>query len=127
MIDEATRNFLVQATLENSDGLLRTRMYVSVEVILPVTKKVLALPSTSVAYAPYWDSVFVVKEIQDEKSKKSFLGVEERSAKLGESRGDQVEIVSGVKVGEQIAEAGVDGGDNDLQPPSDLKPKPEDQ
>lgn len=135
VVDEATRNFLVQATLENPEGFLRPGMYIGVQVVLPGTKPVLALPATSISYAPYSDSVFVVKEMADEKSGKKFTGVDQRLVKLGEARGDQVEIVSGIQAGDEIASSGIFKlrpkasvqVNNQLQPPADLAPRTEDR
>ena len=72
VVDEATRNFLVQATLENPEEVLRPGMFVGVEVVLPAEKSVLALPSTAVSYAPYGDSVFIVEELEEEKTGKKY-------------------------------------------------------
>ena len=135
VVDEATRNFLVQATLENPEGLLRPGMYVGVEVVLPGTKPVLAVPATSISYAPYGDSVFVVKEMADEKSGKKYSGVDQQFIKLGEARGDQVEIVSGIQAGDEIASSGIFKlrpkasvmVNNQVQPPTDLAPQTEDR
>ena len=135
VVDEATRNFLVQATLENPEGFLRPGMYVGVEVVLPGTKPVLAVPATSISYAPYGDSVFVVKEMADEETKKKFTGVDQQLIKLGEARGDQVEIVSGIQAGDEIASSGIFKlrpkasvkVNNQVQPPTDLAPQTEDR
>ena len=135
IVDEATRNFLVQATLENPEGLLRPGMFVGVEVILPGTKSVLALPSTSISYAPYGDSVFVLSEMSDEKSGKTFTGVDQHFVKLGEARGDQVEILSGIQAGDEVASSGIFKlrpkaavkVNNQVQPPTDLAPQTEDR
>lgn len=135
VVDEATRNFLVQATLENPDGFLRPGMYVGVEVVLPGTKPVLAVPATAISYAPYGDSVFVVKEMEDEKPGRKFTGVDQHFVKLGESRGDQVEVLSGIQAGEQIASSGIFKlrpkapvqVNNQLRPPDDLVPQTEDR
>ena len=135
VVDEATRNFLVQATLENPEGFLRPGMYVGIEVVLPGTKPVLAVPATSISYAPYGDSVFVVKEMADEKSGKKFTGVDQHFVKLGEARGDQVEILSGIQAGDEIASSGIFKlrpkasvkVNNQVQPPADLAPQTEDR
>lgn len=135
IVDEATRNFLVQATLENPEGLLRPGMFVGVEVILPGTKSVLAIPATSISYAPYGDSVFVLGEMADEKSGKKFTGVDQHFVKLGEARGDQVEILSGIQAGDEIASSGIFKlrpkaavqVNNQIQPPTDLAPQTEDR
>ena len=135
VVDEATRNFLGQATLENPEGFLRPGMYVGVEVVLPGTKPVLAVPATSISYAPYGDSVFVVKEMADEETKKKFTGVDQHFVKLGEARGDQVEILSGIQAGDEIASSGIFKlrpkasvkVNNQVQPPAALAPQTEDR
>lgn len=135
VVEEATRNFLVQATLENPGGVLRPGMFVGVEVVLPGEKTLLAVPVTSISYAPYGDSVFVVEEMDDEKTGKKYLGVHQHFVKLGESRGDQVEILSGIKAGEVVATSGIFKlrpksavvVNNETQPPTDLAPQTQDR
>lgn len=135
VVDEATRNFLVQGTLENPDGLLRPGMFVGVEVVLPVEKVVLAIPATSISYAPYGDSVFVVQEMKDEKTGNPYRGVAQHFVKLGESRGDLVEVVSGIGAGDEVVTSGVFklrpkaavAVNNEVRPPESLTPQPKDQ
>ncbi len=106
MVDESTRNILIQGTVANPDGKLRPGMFVNVEVLLPKTSGVVAIPATSINYSPDGDSVFVVVDgkLPDGSAGKV---VEARNVKLGPSRGDQVSIVSGVKVGDQIVTSGL--------------------
>ncbi|MEI6034343.1 MAG: efflux RND transporter periplasmic adaptor subunit [Verrucomicrobiae bacterium] len=135
VVNEATRNFLVQGTLENPDGLLRPGMFAGVEVVLPAEKPVLAIPATSVSYAPYGDSVFVVGEMKSEKTGKPFSGVTQHFVKLGEARGDMVEVLSGVGVGDEVVTSGVFklrpnaavAVNNEVRPPESLSPQPTDQ
>jgi len=135
VVDEATRNFLVQATLDNPGGVLRPGMFVGVEVVLPGEKSLLAVPVTAISYAPYGDSVFVVEEMDDEKTGKKFLGVHQHFVKLGESRGDQVEILSGIQAGEVVATSGIFklrpktavSVNNETQPPTELAPQTQDR
>ena len=108
-------------------------MFVSVEVLLPPKEGVIAIPASSVRYAPYMDSVFIVKE------KKAADGsvvreVLEQPVKLGPTRGDQVSILSGVKGGDEVVTSGVfklRGGApvkvyNSVQPDNNPNPKPAD-
>src|SRR5688572_29560349 len=53
MIDEATRNIQVQATLANPDGKLRPGMFVQTEVVLGPSQKVMVLPASAISFAPY--------------------------------------------------------------------------
>jgi membrane fusion protein (multidrug efflux system) len=134
VVSEATRNLQIQATLTNPQGRLRPGMFVQVELGLGVNRPVIALPASSINYAPYGDSVYVVTDVQDPKSGKTFRGVRQQFVKIEGSRGDQVAVVSGVNPGEEIVTSGVfklrNGApvqvNNKVQPPNNPKPKPED-
>ncbi|MEI6277853.1 MAG: efflux RND transporter periplasmic adaptor subunit [Verrucomicrobiae bacterium] len=135
VVNEATRNFLAQGTLENPEGLLRPGMFAGVEVVLPAEKRVLAIPATSISYAPYGDSVFVVGEMKNEKTGKSYQGVTQHVVKLGEARGDMVEVLSGIREGDEVVTSGAFklrpraaiAVNNEVRPPESLSPQPADQ
>lgn len=131
-VDMATRNVRVQATTRNRGEKLRPGMFANVEVVLPTEQKVLAIPVTSVLYAPYGDSVFVIDEKKDEKSGKVRQVLRQQFVRLGGARGDFVNVVDGLKPGETVVTSGVfklrPGMavviDNRLAPPAKLEPKP---
>jgi len=132
MVDQATRNIQVQATLQNSDLKLRPGMFAKVSVILPERQPVIALPASSVHYAPYGDSVFIVSDGKDENTGKPNKSVKEQFVKLGAARGDLVSVVSGVKPGDEVVTSGVfrlkSGAaviiNNEIQPNSEASPTP---
>src|SRR5688572_4480139 len=64
VVDPATRNVQVQATLANPGGKLRPGMFVQAQVMLGASQPVIALPTTAINYAPYGDSVFVVTDMK---------------------------------------------------------------
>ncbi len=131
-VDAATRNIRVQATVANADERLRPGMYVSVAVVLPDRKEVLAIPATAVLYAPYSDSVFIVEDPPKPNPGKPVKVVRQQFAQLGEKHGDFVAVQSGLKEGETVVSTGVfklrNGQtvtvDNSLSPEFKLKPKP---
>ena len=104
LVDAATRNVQVQATVANREEKLRAGMYVNVAVGLPVRQKALAIPATGVLYAPYGDSVFVVGEAKEGKGGKT---LRQQFVRLGEKRGDFVAVTHGLKEGEHIVSTGV--------------------
>lgn len=106
VVDEATRNIQVQATLENADRALRPGMFVQAELSLGRDDAVRALPSSAISYAPYGDSVFVVTDLTDEGGRR-YRGVRQQFVKLGPARGDQVAVVSGVNPGDEVVTSGV--------------------
>jgi membrane fusion protein (multidrug efflux system) len=133
LVDEATRNVLVQATFRNPHAALRPGMFVEVEIATGTTPPVVALPASAVNYAPYGNSVFVVTTMKGANGK-SYRGVEQRFVKLGAGHGDQVAVESGVKPGDEVVTSGVfklrSGAavlvNNSVQPANDPAPKPED-
>lgn len=130
-VDEATRNVMVQGTLKNGDQKLKPGMFVDVEVLLPEKAGVLAIPSSSIAYAPYGDSVYLVKDGQTPDGKPA-KEVRQKFVKLGPKRGDQVSILSGLTAGDEIVSSGVfrlrPGApvqvNNNVQPGNELNPNP---
>jgi membrane fusion protein (multidrug efflux system) len=130
-VDDATRNVMVQGTAHNPDHKLRPGMFVKVEVLLPETSGVLAIPVSSINYAPYGDSVYVVRPASDGKPGQE---VEQQVVKLGPKRGDQVSVLSGLKDGDEVVTSGVFKlrphapvqVNNAVQPDNSLAPKPKD-
>lgn len=106
LVDEATRNIQVQATLANPDGTLRPGMFVQTEVVLGPGQAIVALPASAISYAPYGDSVFIVAELKGEDGK-TYRGVRQQFVKLGAARGDQVAVLSGIKPGDEVVTSGV--------------------
>jgi membrane fusion protein (multidrug efflux system) len=132
LVDEATRNVQVQATLANPDRRLRPGMFVQAEVTLGPGQPVVALPASAISYAPYGDSVFVVTELKTATGA-AYRGVRQQFVKLGAARGDQVAVLSGVEPGDEVVTSGVfklrNGAavqiDNSVQPANSPAPTPE--
>lgn len=132
LVDEATRNIQVQATLPNPGGRLRPGMFVQAEVGIGASQQVIALPASAIAYAPYGDSVFVVTDITAEDGR-TYRGVRQQFVKLGPARGDQVAVLSGIEPGDEVVTSGVfklrNGAavqiDNSVQPGNSPAPNPE--
>jgi membrane fusion protein (multidrug efflux system) len=131
-IDSATRNVRVQATLANADGRLRPGMFISVDVILARSEKVLFIPATAVVHAPFGDSVFTIEEGKPLANGAKPLVAQQRLVRLGVRQGDFVVATEGVKAGERLVSTGVfklrPGMpvviDNTLAPHFALAPKP---
>ncbi len=132
-VDTATRNIRLQATLANPDEKLRSGMYVNVAVVLPAREEVLTIPATSVLYAPYSDSVFVIEDKKAENGPAAGKVVRQQFVRLGEKRGDFVAVISGIKASESVVSTGAfklrNGQevkiDNTLAPTFKLAPKPD--
>jgi membrane fusion protein (multidrug efflux system) len=133
VIDEATRNVRVQATLSNPKGLLRPGMFVNAEVPLTDTSSHVILPATAIQFAPYGDTVYIIEDMKGPDGK-TYRGVRQQVVKVGESRGDRIAILSGVKAGEEVVTSGVFKlrpgvhvqVNNSIQPENSDAPTPED-
>jgi len=130
-VDSASRNIRVQATINNQNEELRPGMFVQVAVVLPKNKPVLTIPATSVLYAPYSDSIFLVEPAKEGEKGKVVL---QQFIRLGERRGDFVAVTSGLRPGQTVVSSGVfklrNGQsaviDNRLAPEFKLYPEPKD-
>jgi len=129
-LDDSTRNVTVQGTIKNPQHQLLPGMFVNVEVLLP-EQEAIFIPGSSVSYAPYGDSVFIVKNKAGSDGSAGKV-VEQQFVKLGPTRGDQVTVISGVKVGDVVVSSGVfqlRGGaavqvNNSVQPGDEANPNP---
>jgi membrane fusion protein (multidrug efflux system) len=132
VVDPATRNVQVQATLPNPQGKLRPGMFVEAHANLGRSRSLVALPASAISYAPYGDSVFVVQDLTGPKGE-TYKGVRQQFVKLGGGRGDQVAVLSGIDAGTEVVTSGVfklrNGAavkvNNEIQPGNNPAPQPE--
>lgn len=133
VVNDATRNLRLRATLGNPGGKLRPGMFVDVNVVLGTAQSVVAIPASAVSYAPFGDSVYVVADMKSPKGA-SYRGAKQQFVKLGSSRGDQVAVVEGLAPGQEVVTSGVfklrAGAavqvNNAVRPSDDPAPRPED-
>jgi membrane fusion protein (multidrug efflux system) len=133
LIDTDTRNVDAQAVFANTSGQLRPGMFCEVAIMMGESAKVVALPVSAIAYAPYGNSVFIVEDMDGPGGKK-YKGVRQQIVKLGDARGDQVAILSGVNAGQEVVTSGVfklrSGAavqvNNNITPSNTTEPKPAD-
>lgn len=133
VVDEATRNIQIQATLANPEGKLRSGMFVEVEAGVGAERSVIALPASAISYAPFGDSVYVVTDLKAPNGE-TYRGVRQQFVKLEGTRGDQVAVVSGINPGEEVVTSGAFKlrigtavrVNNSVQPANSPSPKPED-
>ncbi|HYY27760.1 MAG TPA: efflux RND transporter periplasmic adaptor subunit [Chthoniobacterales bacterium] len=133
LVDQATRNVQIQATLPNPDWQLRPGMFAKVSVLMSNMQNVIAVPATAIHYAPYGDSIFVISQLKDQTGK-AYRGVREQFIKLGQSRGDMIAVTSGLEPGDEVVTSGVfrlrNGMpvivNNKIKPDEELAPNPAD-
>jgi membrane fusion protein (multidrug efflux system) len=127
-IDVTSRNVNLQATLENPEKILVPGMFVDIELVLSAIDSVLSVPITSINYAPYGNSIYIISAGATDELR----SVTKQVVQLGRERGDRVEILSGLTAGAEIVSSGgfkiIPGGkitiNNIVQPQNELDPNP---
>ncbi|GAB4250267.1 MAG: efflux RND transporter periplasmic adaptor subunit [Candidatus Methylacidiphilales bacterium] len=100
VMDETTRTARVQGIVRNPEQRLRAGQFARVEVILPGQNEVIAIPSSAVLTQAFGDSVFVIDESdQGPVARQQFI-------KLGQRRGDFVQVLQGLSTGDRVVSAG---------------------
>ena len=92
----------------------------------------MTLPQSSITYNPYGDTVYVVQKGAADDKGNAKLTVQQRFVKLGETRGDQVAVKSGIAAGDEVVTAGQmklrNGSsvviNNSVQPTDEANPMP---
>jgi len=162
-VDTATRNVQVEATLANPKRQLLPGMFANASVDVGEKKRYLTLPQTAITYNPYGSTVFVVRpksEVDAEAKAASAaasgaisgtapaataapspaasgagdgLVAQQIFVVTGETRGDQVAILKGLKEGQQVVTSGqvkLKNNtpvviDNSVQPANNPNPTPQ--
>lgn len=137
-IDEATRNLTVRASFKNPDHKLLPGMFARVSVEAGQPLHVLTLPQTAIVFNTYGNTVYLVQPkdgAKDDGKGATSLTVQQSVVITGETRGDQIAILSGVKEGDEVVTSGqvkLRSGvpimiNNTVQPTNDSGPTPHEQ
>jgi membrane fusion protein (multidrug efflux system) len=133
-VDETTRNIQVRATLKNPEHLLLPGLFANVEIAAGEPQHLITLPQTAVVFNTYGSTIYLVKHKDGDDSDKN-LTVQQSVIITGETRGDQIAIMSGVNEGDEVVTSGqvkLRNGtpitiNNDIQPANDPDPTPHEQ
>jgi len=98
-VDPGSRNLLLRATLDESEGLL-PGMFARLVINLDEPRKVVTIPETAVSYSLHGNTVFVLRQAVGETT------VEPRIVKTGATRDGEIAITSGLRGGEWVATVG---------------------
>jgi membrane fusion protein, heavy metal efflux system len=95
--DAGTRRLMVRATIDNSRHLLRPEMFASVTILTGEGDNSLAVPQEAIIYDGKTAHVWIAR---DDKS------VERRDIKTGLSNGNMIQVVEGLRQGENVVSKG---------------------
>jgi membrane fusion protein (multidrug efflux system) len=104
-VDASSRNVQARASFANADRRLVPGMYATVEIDNAAATNEITLPQSSITYNPYGDTVYLVHKTEGDKGTAALTAVQ-RFVQLGDTRGDQVAVKSGIKVGDEVVTAG---------------------
>lgn len=105
-VDINTRTVAVRAIVPNQNNRLYPGLFANVTVLLPIKTNVMVVPLTAVSYNLYGDIVYVVSQQGKNKKGQPILVAKQRFVGLGERRDNEVQVLKGLKVGEQVVTAG---------------------
>lgn len=96
--DPASRRLLVRGTIDNTDGVLKPEMFASVTLFDGDTRKLSPdIPSRAIIYTGDEPRIWVARDDQT---------LEVRKVRLGLTDGDRVQVLEGLKIGEQVVVKG---------------------
>lgn len=104
-IDETLRTISVQATVSNEKEEILPGMFGSVHFDIGKEEPLLIIPSVSVTYAPYGNSVYVIERSKGSDGKERTT-VRQQIIQLGRARGDYVSVIKGINEGDEIVSTG---------------------
>lgn len=134
-VEVDTRNIQVRATLANPDHRMLPGMFATIAIDIGTPRKYVTLPQTAITYNPYGATVYLVDDYGKDAKSKDQLFARQTFVTTGETRGDQVQVLKGVKDGEIVVSAGqlkLHNGtpliiNNSVVPANDADPRPADQ
>lgn len=105
LVDVSTRNLAIEATIENPKLELMPGMFATVVIATNQPQKFITLPQTAIAFNPYGNIVYLVKQSELKKGKPA-LTVQQIFVTTGETRGDQITVLKGVNEGDEVVTSG---------------------
>lgn len=115
IVDDTSRNGLVEATIANPKLQLLPGMFGTVEVHLDKPFQQITVPQTTITYNAYGEIAYIIREAEEQdkgkrknkdKSKEPTLIAHQTFVKVGETRGDQIAVLSGIKAGDLVVTSG---------------------
>jgi membrane fusion protein (multidrug efflux system) len=132
LIDTNSRNVEVEGTLPNPKNKLLPGMFTDVTVVTGSPKKYITLPQTAINFNSYGDIIYILKPTNEKYNDKAVWEANEVFVTTGNTRGDQITVLTGVSVGDIVVTSGQLKLknkskviiNNDVQPSNDPDPRP---
>ncbi|MAZ40367.1 MAG: efflux transporter periplasmic adaptor subunit [Legionellales bacterium] len=106
MVDSDVRNVEVEGTFPNKSGLLLPGMFVNVSLNIGQPKSYITLPQAAISFNPYGNIVFRLTKTKQKVDKQDVWTATQVFVDTGDTRGDQIAVLSGIKAGDMVVTAG---------------------
>ncbi len=131
VIDASTRNVKIQATFANPRFELMPGMFASVVIDTAKPLQYVTLPQTAISFNSYGDVIYTLKDKGKDEKGRPIIIAQQKFVTTGETRGDQVAILEGIREGDKIITSGqlkIKNGsrvfiDNSVVPSNNPSPK----
>ena len=132
-VDATNRNIQIRGTIKNPKHELLPGMYGSVEIAANAPQSFITVPQTVITSNSYGNVAFIVVDKDSQGNAGTF--VKQTFVKTGATRGDQIQVLSGLADGDTVVTSGQIKlrndtpvkVNNDVQPAADAAPTPQDQ
>jgi membrane fusion protein (multidrug efflux system) len=100
-VDQATRNVAVRATMPNGQRKLLPGMFANATIVTGTPQRYITLPQTSVTFNPFGNTIYLAQHKAGPDGKDSLVA-QQSVVTTGDTRGDQIAILSGIKDGDEV-------------------------
>lgn len=106
LVQAASRNVQVRAAFKNPGEKLLPGMFATVEIDVGAPKDYVTLPSTAIYYNSYGNVAYLIEDAGKDEAGQERKTAHQVFVKTGQTRGDQVAVLDGVKPGDVVVTAG---------------------
>lgn len=124
MVEDPTRNGLVEATIANPQLLLLPGMFGTVEIGSGKPIEQITVPQSAISYNAYGEIAYIIRDanisnrtnggadmsndtvISKKSDKPARLIAHQTFVKVGDTRGDQIAVLQGIKDGDLVVTSG---------------------
>lgn len=106
IVNADIRNVEVEATLDNPKEVLLPGMFTSVQLSTGDGKKEITLPEMAITFNPYGALVYLLQKTDQLHNGKAVWKAEQQFVSTGETRGNQIAVIKGIKAGDMVVTSG---------------------
>jgi membrane fusion protein (multidrug efflux system) len=105
-VDATTRNLQIRAAFKNPDRKLLPGMYATTSIDTGAAQQYVTLPQTAITYNAYGSTAYLVDDKGKDDKGQAQLQARQVFVTVGDTRGDQVAVLKGIKAGDQVVTVG---------------------